>query len=153
AMHKDDLPSFTVWLESQTWLLDDTQLPLQAELLGQAAMANREAFIRELLARDPAALRSSSPPPSKALIWALDYGHAHLVPLLTRVWPLPDDLPHAAGVGDMVRVKRWFDDEGRPALGDLGRHHRNMRSGAPTAQQVLDVALAWAVMSKHYEVA
>jgi ankyrin repeat protein len=153
AMDEDDLPAFTGWLASQAWLLDDAHLTLQADLLGQLAGANREAFIRALLELNPAVLRSSPPPPSKALIWALDCGHAHLVPLLVRVWPLPDDLPHAAGVGDLDRVKRWFDDKGQPALGDLGRHHRNIRPGAPTVQQVLDVALAWAVLSNHFEVA
>jgi hypothetical protein len=48
----------------------------------------------------------------------------------TLIWPLPDDLPHAAGVGDLDRVKSWFDDKGQPALGDPGRHHRNVRPGA-----------------------
>ena len=153
AMHKEDLPAFTGWLASQGWLLDDSHLALQAELLAQAGAANREAFIRALLERNPAVLSSSSPPPSEALIWAFDHGHAHLVPLLTRVWPLPDDLPHAAGVGDLDRVKRWFDDKGRPALGDLRKRHRNTRPGSPTVQQVLDVALAWAVLNKHFGVA
>jgi hypothetical protein len=36
------------------------------------------------------------PPQSSALGFALEYGNAHLVPLLRRIWPLPDDLPHAA---------------------------------------------------------
>jgi hypothetical protein len=152
AMHKDDLNGCSSWLTSQRWLLDDAHVALQAELLGQAASANREAFIRTLLDRDPAILHAS-PPPSKALIWALDYGHAQLIPLLTQVWPLPDDLPHAAGIGDFDRVKRWFNDKGEPALGDLSRHWRNVRPGAPTVQQVLDVALGWAVLSKHFEVA
>jgi hypothetical protein len=153
AMGRDDLPAFNAWLSGQAWLLDGQHLALQAELVGQAAESGREAFIRAVLERDPALLRASPPPPSNALIWALDGGHARLVPLLTRVWPLPDDLPHAAGIGDLDRVKRWFDDEGRPALGDLGRHHRNVRPGAPTAQQVLDVAFAWAVLNKHFDVA
>jgi hypothetical protein len=149
----NDVSAFAGWLEDQPWLLDDSHLPLQAEILEHAAGYNREEFIRTLLDRDPAILHASAPPPSKALIWTFDYGHAHLIPLLTRVWPLPNDLPHAAGVGDLDRVKRWFDVTGAPALGDLAPHHRNMRPGAPTVQQVLDVALAWAVLSKHFEVA
>ena len=153
AMDRDDLPAFTGWLASQTWLLDDQHLALQADLIGQLAGANRETFIRAVLERSPALLRSSSPPPSMALIWAFDAGHAHLAPLLTLIWPLPDDLPHAAGVGDLDRVKSWFDDKGQPALGDPGRHHRNVRPGVPRVQQVLDVALAWAVMSKHFQIA
>jgi hypothetical protein len=161
AMHTDDLPAFAGWLESQAWVLDDSHLALQVEILEQAASANREAFIRGLLDHDPAVLRSSEPPPSKALIYAFDYRNAHLIPLLTRIWPLPDDLPHAAGVGDLDRVKRWFDDRGQPALGDLSRHHPanylavsdDLRWGAVTVPNVLDVALAWAVLNKRFEVA
>ncbi len=90
---------------------------------------------------------------------ALEYGNAHLVPLLTRIWPLPDDLPHAAG--DLAGVNRWFDAAGQPALGDLNRHHpannpqgrANLHWGTPRVQQVLDVALAWACMNRHFEVA
>jgi hypothetical protein len=149
----NDALAFRGWLESQPWVLDGAHVALQVEILVQAAVFNREEFIRALLDCDPAILHSSAPPPSKALIYAFDYAHAHLVPLLTQVWTPPDDLPHAAGVGDLDRVKRWFDDKGAPALGDLGRHHRNVRPGAPTAQQVLDVALAWAVLNKHFEVA
>lgn len=148
-----DLSAFTSWLESQPWLLDETRLALQVEILEQAAIFNREAFIQGLLDHDPAILRSPEPPPSVALIHAFDYGNAHLVPLLNSIWPLPDDLPHAAGIGDLDRVKRWFDDRGQPALGELTHHHRNKRKGAATAQQVLDVALAWAILNKHFEVA
>jgi ankyrin repeat protein len=85
------------------------------------------------------------------------------MPLLTRVWPLPDDLPHAAGMGDLARVKRWFDESGAPALGDLEKHfpcndphtlkHDDLQWGAPTAQHVVDTALAWAVINRHFEVA
>jgi hypothetical protein len=153
AIDRDDLPAFTGWLASQAWLLDDQHLVLQTDLIGQLAGANRETFIRAVLERSPAVLRSSSPPPTMALMWAFDAGHAHLAPLLTQIWPLPDDLPHAAGVGDLDRVKSWFDDKGQPALGDPGRHHRNVRPGVPRVQHVLDVALAWAVMSKHFQIA
>ena len=42
--------------------------------------------------------------------------------MLLRIWPMPDDLPHAAGNGDLARVRRWFDAAGKPALGDLANH-------------------------------
>ena len=35
---------------------------------------------------------------------------------------MPDDLPHAVGMGDLERVKRWFDAGGKPALGDVVNH-------------------------------
>ncbi|HEV7689294.1 MAG TPA: ankyrin repeat domain-containing protein [Hyphomonadaceae bacterium] len=153
TMHeKGDLVAFAGWLENQAWLLDAAHIDLQAELIAHTAIHGLEDFLRSILEHDPAVLRAS-PPPSQALIWAFDYGNAHFIPLLTRIWPLPDDLPHAAGSGDFDGVRRWFDNEGKPALGDLSRHHRNARPGSPTVQQVLDVALAWAVLNKRFEIA
>jgi hypothetical protein len=83
------------------------------------------------------------------------------VPLLTRVWPLPDDLPHAAGIGDFEGVKKWFDAAGAPALGDPTHHlpDHQPRVGnelhwtPPTVQKVLDTALAWAVINRRFEIA
>jgi hypothetical protein len=81
--------------------------------------------------------------------------------MLLRIWPLPDDLPHAAGNGDFAGVRRWFDGAGRPALGDLANHfpakddwiRGNLQWGDPHVQQVLDTALAWAVMNNHFDIA
>ena len=125
---------------------------------------DREAFIVALLERDPALLHTDPPPtPRWSLIaQALSYGNAHLVPLLTRIWPLPNDLPHAAGVGDAAAVARWFDAAGRPVLGSLAHHYPgsdpqfprgDLHWGPPTTQQVLDIALAWAVLNRHFEIA
>jgi hypothetical protein len=152
VLNATDSTAFSKWLDDQPWLLDHAQLALQVQILEMAAVFDREEFILGLLERAPAVLHPP-PPPSDALNHAFSYGNAHLVPLLTRVWPLPDDLPHAAGVGDLERVQRWFDDRGQPALGDVLRHFRNHRPGAPTVQQVLDVAFAWAVLNEHVEVA
>jgi hypothetical protein len=81
--------------------------------------------------------------------------------MLLRIWPMPDDLPHAAGDGDFARVRRWFDAQGRPALEGLANHfpandawiRENLNWGEPNVQQVLDTALAWAVMNNHFEIA
>jgi hypothetical protein len=157
----DDLPAFGHWLEGEPHLLSESSVGIQVELIELATYTNRERFIVQLLDRAPAMLQPPTPPPSNAHGYALEYGHAHLVPLLTRIWPLPDDLPHAAGIGDLAGVKRWFDAAGQPALGDLHRHHpancpqgrANLQWGAPRVQHVLDVALAWACMNRHFEVA
>jgi len=58
-------------------------------------------------------------------------------------------------------VKRWFDAAGKPALGDPANHfpansafaRRDLQWGEPTVQQVLDTALAWAVINNHFEAA
>jgi hypothetical protein len=131
-------------------------------MIERASWQNREPFITALLECEPALLRTVPPPPAKALVFALEYGHAHLLPTLTRIWPQPDDLPHAAGAGDATAVARWFDAEGQPALGSLAHHYHagqdpqkanDLGLGPVTTQQVLDVALAWACVNRHFAVA
>jgi hypothetical protein len=124
---------------------------------------DRGEFISALFDLNPAILRRQPPPPSQAIEFAMTYATTHLIPLLTRIWPLPDDLPHAAGIGNLARVRQWFDASGAPALGDLEnqyprtslhlRKHDDLHWGAPTAQHVLDTALAWAVINRHFDVA
>jgi hypothetical protein len=100
-------------------------------------------------------------PPSSALVFALEYGKAHLIPRLTPIWPLPDDLCHAAGVGNFSRVRGWFDEAGRLRLGSLAQHYptnapsvlRNLHWTPANPQHILDVALAWACMNRHFEIA
>jgi hypothetical protein len=163
AMSDGDLTSFVDRLRRESWLLSDASLKFQVGLIEETAatVKDRAAFLKAFLDLDPAVLHCSVPPFSRAFIHAFTYAHGHLVPMLLRVWPLPDDLPHAAGNGDLVSVKRWFDASGEPALGDLANHfpsrddwiRGNLGWGEPRVQHVLDTALAWAVMNNHFEVA
>jgi ankyrin repeat protein len=164
ARDRGDLPAFRRWLDDEPWVLQPEFIQVQTGLMLPACYEkDREAFIVELLKRDPAVLHAHAPPSRWALIpQALSYGNAHLIPLLTRIWPLPDDLPHAAGVGDAAAVARWFDASGQPVLGSLSKHYPHSDSqfarddlhwGPATVQQVLDVAFAWAVLNKHFEIA
>jgi hypothetical protein len=159
AIDEDNLQEFTRWLQDEPDLLGESQVAQQVRILEHAILKDREPFIARLLESAPALTMRH--PPSSALWFALEYGNAHLLPLLTPIWPLPDDLCHAAGVGDLARVKGWFDEAGRPRLGSLGHHHptnnpsalRNLHWTPANAQQVLDVALAWACMNRHFEIA
>jgi hypothetical protein len=159
AMHKNDLEEFNRWLEREPDLLSESNLGLLVGLVENASYNDRGPFIARLLEFAPAI--KVNRPPSSAVGFALEYGNAHLIPLLTPVWPLPDDLPHAAGVGDFARVKGWFDEAGRPRLGSLAQHHPtnspytlgNLHWTPGNAQHVLDVALAWACMNRHFEIA
>jgi len=165
-----DPTSFVDRLRRESWLLSDASLKFQVDLIEQFSAGGSyrpgestrsEAFLKAFLDLDPSILHSPVPPPSRAYNHAFTYAHDHLVPLLQRVSPLPDDLPHAAGIGDLARVRRWFDATGKPALGDIANHfpsrdewiRGNLGWGEPSAQQVLDTALAWAVMNNHFEVA
>ena len=60
-------------------------------------------------------------------------------------------------MGDFSRVKRWFDAEGKPALGDLAYQTPTTSRWRPWkevgVQQVLDTALALAVINRHFDVA
>ncbi len=166
ATEENDLADFEKLLKAESWLLGTDAVPLQIELTVQAMLRGRRAFIESLLDLKPAILlRSpvsiSGDMTANALTGAFEYGRANLVPVLARIWPVPDDLPHAAGLGNLERVKQWFDSDGRPALGDLSRHfpannthkRRNLHWGAPNVQQVLDTALAWSCMNNQFEVA
>ena len=123
AVHDGDLTAFVSGLQREPWLLGEACVAFQAGLIGAATLNDRGEFITALLDLDPAILRRQPPPPSQAIEFAFTYANTHLIPLLTRIWPLPDDLPHAAGMGNLARVKQWFDASGAPALGDLDNHY------------------------------
>ena len=161
AIDENDLKEFSRWLQREPDLLGESNVALQVELLEHAVLKDRGSFIARLMELDPALLKIASRPPSSALVFALEYGKAHLIPLLTPIWPVPDDLCHAAGVGDFARVRGWFDEAGRSRLGSLGQHYpandssvlRNLHWTPANAQYILDVGLAWACMNRHFEIA
>jgi hypothetical protein len=155
-----DVTAFVRGLQREPWLLGDVHVAFQAKLIEDASFMNdRGEFIRALLDLDPAILRRQPPPPSRAIEWAFMYANTHLLPLLTRIWPVPDDLPHAAAMGDLARVKQWFDSAGivrnladqYPYNDADARSHLKWKT--PTVQQVLDVSLAFAVINRHFDVA
>ena len=159
AMHKNDLEEFSRWLQQEPDQLGESNVGLLVRLVENAAYNDRGTFIARLI--ELSAALNARRPPSSALAYALEYGNAHLIPLLTQIWPLPGDLAHAAGVGDFARVRSWFDEAGRPRLGSLCQHYpandssvlRNLHWTPANAQHILDVALAWACMNRHFEIA
>jgi len=158
-----DLTSFVAILRREGWILSDAFVKFQVDWIEDTVglLGDYSAFLKALLDLDPAVLHHPAPPPSRAFVHAFTYAQTHVLPMLLRMWPMPDDLPHAAGNGDFARVRRWFDAEGRPALGELANHfpakdewiRGNLKWGEPNVQQVLDTALAWAVMNNHFEIA
>jgi len=161
-----DLKAFVHLLHSEPWLLGDAFVEFQTEIIGRAALHGHGEFITTLLDLDPAILRRQPPPPSQATEFAFIYAKTDLIPILSRIWPLPDDLPHAAGMGDFSRVKQWFDESGAAALGEVENHYPCSpympkgrvdecahEWGAHSVQRVLDSALAWAVINGHLDVA
>jgi hypothetical protein len=163
AAHEGNVTAFVNGFQREPRLLGDEWVEFQNGLIGAAILNDRGNIIAALFDLDAAILRRQPPPSSQAIEFALTYAKPHLIPLLTRVWPVPDDLPHQAGMGNLSRVQQWFDESGAPALGDLEAHYPrtspHVRSyddlhwGAPTAQHVLDTALAFAVTNRHYDVA
>ena len=165
AMQDGDVEAFAQGLRRERWLLSDAYVKFQIALVEQmaATLEDRTAFLKALLDLEPAVLRhrESYDGTVRAFMHAFTYAQTRLIPLLLRIWPMPDDLAHAAGSGDLARVRGWFDAAGRPALGELGRHfpanddwiRGNLKWGAPNVQQVLDTALAFAVMNNHFAIA
>jgi len=160
ALDQGDLATFNRVLQRERWLLGNEYVWLQNRVIETATLKDREEFIVALLDLSPALLRRE-PPTSQAIELSLTYAHTNLLPLLARIWPVPDDLPHAAGLGNLSRVKEWFDDSGAPALGDLEGHYpyndkharEQLHWNPPTLQQVLDTAFAFAVINRHFDVA
>jgi hypothetical protein len=163
---ESDLTAFVRLLQREPWLLGEAFVEFQAEIIGTATLKDRGEFITALLDLDPAILRHQPPPPSQAIEFAFTYARTHLIPLLIRIWPLPDDLPHAAGMGNLPRVKQWFDESGAPVLGDVENHYPcspympkdrvdeyARQWSVQRVQRVLDVAFAWSVMNSHFDVA
>jgi Ankyrin repeat len=161
AVQDSDLTAFVRGLQREPWLLGEAGVEFQTGLIERATLRDRGEFIIALLDLDPALLRHQPPPRSQAIEFACTYAKPHLIPVLTRIWPMPDDLPHAAAMGNLSRVKHWFDESGAPALGDLADHfpcnsaqaRMDLQWGPPSAQQVLDTALGWSVVNRHFDVA
>jgi hypothetical protein len=163
ALRDGDLTSFVDGLRREAWLLSEAQVDFQVRLIERTAagLKDNAALLNAFLDLDPAVLHCPMPPPSRAFVHAFTYAQANVFPMLLRIWPMPDDLPHAAGSGNVARVTRWFDAAGRAALGDLANHfpaqdawiRGNLQWGEPAVQQVLDTAFAWAVMNNHFEIA
>jgi hypothetical protein len=161
-----DLEAFVHLLQREAWLLDEAFVEFQARIIERATLHGREEFITTLLDLNPAILRRQPPPRSQAIEFAFTYANTHVIPIITLVWPVPDDLPHAAGMGDLSRVTQWFDDTGQPSLGDVKNHYPSSpympqdrveeyaHQWEPLSEQrVLDVALAWSVINSHLDVA
>jgi hypothetical protein len=164
AMRDGDLDAFTGALRRDPSLLGEANVKLHARWIELAVLNDRPALLEAFFALDPAILRAHVPPPSPAIEFAFVYAKTHLLPYLLRIWRLPDDLPHAAGNGDLPRVKHWFDAEGKLALGDLAKQYPLTNAHycsdffkwfheRPNEQRVLDTALAWAVLNNHFDVA
>lgn len=155
ALQDTDVNAVRALLKTEPFLLDDSSLAAQEKLLQVAAYTEGALPIIDAIVNGGAAIaRVSRPPASRAISYALEYGHAGYVPLLARIWDVPQDLPHTAALGRLREVSQWFDDHGSANLGDLSSH-----SPFPdqfptiTEQDVLDRALAWAVQNAEYEVA
>jgi len=161
-----DLPAFVELLRRESWLLGEDFVEFQTEIIQRATLQGRGEFIIALLDLNPAILRRQPPPRSQAIEFAFTYANLDVIPILKRIWPVPDDLPHAAGMGNLSRVKQWFDDSGAPALGGIKNHYPaspympegrvaeySSQWGSLGQQRVLDVALAWSVINNHFGVA
>jgi hypothetical protein len=161
-----NLREFVRLVQREPWLLGEAFVQFQVEIIERATLHGRAEFITAFLELDPAILRRLPPPPSQAIEFAFTYAKTQLIPVLTRIWPLPDDLPHAAGMGNLSRVKHWFDESGRPALGNVKAHYPcgaympkdrveeyARQWGPQSVQQILDTAFAWSLINNHLDVA
>jgi hypothetical protein len=97
-----DVSEFRRLLRAEPGFIGESNLRFEIDLVERSVLKDRPEFIECLFELDPGLLERRPTPVSSALGWAFTYAKAHLVPLLTRAWPLPDDLPHM-----QRRTKRW----------------------------------------------
>ncbi|MDP6446314.1 MAG: hypothetical protein QGG36_00305 [Pirellulaceae bacterium] len=153
ALEEADVDAFREILQSAEFLLESRFLEAQVRILELAAYSENCREIIAVLLDSGAAVATAEPPESHAVSWAIEYGNTDYIPLLARIWPVPDDLPHAAGVGDMANVAKWFTGDGSPQFEP--HRHNPFSNHFPNAsvQDILDRALAWAVINREYGIA
>lgn len=138
AVRDDQWSELVRLLREAPWLLGESCVRFQARLFELAMLNDHAELVNQLGELDPALLHRHPPPPSRAIEFALAYGKARVIPQLLRIWPLPDDLPSAAGMGDCEAVKRWFDPAGEPALGNPQRAQRECALGCQNGARRTD---------------
>ena len=161
TVQENDRSELVKLLRDDPSLLGDTFVRFQARLIELAILNDHPELIDQLFELDPALLHRKPAPPARAIEFALEYAKARVIPQLLRIWAPRDDLPYAAGTGDLAAVKRWFDAAGEPALGDPARHLvppgpdaiAEHETTPPTVQRVLDTALAYACLNNQFEIA
>ena len=161
TVQENDRSELMTLLRDDPSLLGDAFVRFQARLIELAILNDHPALIDQLFELEPALLHHRPAPPSRAIEFALEYGKARVIPQLLSIWPPRDDLPYAAGTGDLAAVERWFDATGEPALGNPAHHLvrpgpeaiAEHETAPPTVQRVLDTALAYACLNNHFEIA
>ena len=149
ALLAGDVEAFEAVLAEEPAFLSEAFLPLQVEVLEICAFGRQPAIAQALLDAG-ACIADRDPPPSKAMIYAIDYGCREMIELLMPLWPPKDDLPTWAGLGRLDKVRQYFDDDGRLVS------HRALvypREGeTSSANEVLLHALGLASMNEQLEV-
>ncbi len=154
ALDEGDADSIRDLLATEPFLKGPRYLETQEMLLAVAACSQGKLPVIEAVINSGAAITTvDDPPASRAILYALEYGNADYVPALSQIWPVPDDLPHAAGLGDMEVVEKRFAN-GFPRLGDPSIYVCPPgESPLTSVQEIVDRALAWAVQNGNYEIA
>lgn len=154
ALDEGDSDSVRELLATEPFLLGPRYLETQEMLLAVAACSEGKLPVIEAVITSGAAITTApEPPASRAILYAFEYGNADYIPALSQIWPVPDDLPHAAGLGDKEAVAKRFAN-GYPRLGDPSLYVCPPGE-TPLAgvQEIVDRALAWAVQNGNHEVA
>lgn len=154
ALDDGDAESIRDLLSTEPFLLGTRYLETQEMLLAVAACSEGKLPVIEAVITSGAAITTAvEPPASRAILYALESGNADYIPALSQIWPVPDDLPHAAGLGNMEAVAKRFTN-GSPRLADPSLYACPPgESPLAGVQEIVDRALAWAVQNGNYEIA
>ena len=154
ALDEGNAESIRDLLATESFLLGPRYLETQEMMLAAAACSEGKLPVIEAVITAGAAITTvDEPPVSRAVLYALEYGNADYVPALSQIWPVPDDLPHAAGLGNLEAVEKRFAN-GYLQLGDPSLNACPPgESPLDSVQEIVDRALAWAVQNGNYQIA
>ncbi len=153
AQEEPNEEAFRELLAHEPSILEAHYIETQVRILEVAAYSeNAKGIIAALLESGAAIAQASPPPKSHAISWAIEYGNSEYVPLLSQVWDVPDDLPHAAGLGNLTNVNKWFDAAGQAQIQAAQHNVFTEHTPKVSVQEILDRALAWAVINRQYEI-
>ncbi|HEX9622230.1 MAG TPA: hypothetical protein VF989_18920 [Polyangiaceae bacterium] len=150
AREQNDAAGFQALLQEEPAFLDARHLAFQVATIEEAAFTHRTAIAGVLLAAEPAVLAEPERL-TAAMRYAVEYANREMVELLAPLCRPRDDLPTWAALGDLERVRGFFD-----AAGELEPHSAELPGsldGLGESYATLLHALGLACMNEQLDVA
>lgn len=149
AFKEENLNQFIELLDQFPEILSEKNERLQLDILEHCGYMKKADVARALLSRGASVVKTK--PKTKALLYAIDYGDREMISLLRKVWEPEDNLPTQAGLGDIEKVKSFFDKDGKVIPSKVLCYPEE--SETDSVDSILLHALGLALMNEQFEIA